>query len=359
MQFGLTSPTIKDERMKHVLFFDVRENEEEALRSCCKVGNVKCGEDCSCELIKERLDENTIITDEMKDANIISCFTFSRVGTNVLAKFPNLKLIALRSVGFNHIDINYCKEHGIAVVNSLGYGNVTVAEFAFGLILDVMRKVTRSYMNLKEEHPYADDYMGFELKDATIGIIGTGAIGSEAVRIANGFGMKILAYDIFPKTELVEKYGVKYVELDELIRTSDVISLHAPLTNDNFHMINEEKINLMKKNTVVINTARGELIDTKALYDALSAGRIFGAGLDVLEAENTLIQPDKTFDFDYLTNDVIRQTLLNDRLLKLHNVVVTPHIAYDSKEANERILRITMNNINSFFEGKLLNSVIK
>lgn len=345
--------------MKRILFFDVRQNEEDALRAGCLAGEAKCGEDCWCKLISERLDETTVITDEMAQANVISVFTFSRVSANVLKQFPNLKLIALRSVGFNHIDIDYCKENGIAVVNSLGYGNVTVAEFAFGLILDVMRKVTRSFVNLKDEHPYADNYMGFELKDATIGVIGTGAIGSEAVRIAHGFGMKILGFDIFPKQELVEKYGVNYVELDELLKNSDVISLHAPLTKDNFHMINEEKFNLMKKNAVVVNTARGELIDTKALYETLSSGRIFGAGLDVLEAENMLIQPDLILDFDYLQDDVIRQTLLNERLLKLHNVVVTPHIAYNSKEANERILNITMNNINTFFNGEILNSVIK
>lgn len=343
--------------MKKILFFDVRENEEDALRANCKADDAKCGVDCWCKLIPERLDETTIITDEMSQANVISVFTFSRVSSDVLKRFPNLKLIALRSVGFNHIDIDYCKQNGIAVVNSLGYGNVTVAEFAFGLILDVMRKVTRAYVNLLEEHPYADNYMGFELKNATIGIIGTGAIGAEAVRIAHGFGMNILAYDIFQKAELSEKYGVNYVELDELLKNSDVISLHAPLTKDNFHMINEEKIALMKKNAVVINTARGELIDTKALYEALSNGRIFGAGLDVMEAENMLIQPE-TLDFDYLQDDVIRQTLLNERLLKLHNVVVTPHIAYNSKEANERILKITINNINSFFNGEVLNIVI-
>lgn len=348
-------------QVRHVmknLFFDVRENEEEALKKSCKEKGFKCGE-CSCKLISERLDESTIVTEEMKEAEVISCFTFSRVSAEVLKKFPNLKLIALRSVGFNHIDIDYCKANNIAVVNSLGYGNVTVAEFAFGLILDVMRKVTRSFTDLKAEHPYAENYMGFELKDATIGIIGTGAIGAEAVRIANGFGMKILAYDIYPKNELIEKYGVKYVELEELVKNSDVISLHAPLTDSNFHLINEEKFNLMKPSAVIVNTARGELIDTKALYEALSANRIFGAGLDVLEAENMLIQPETTLDFDYLPSDVIRQTLLNDRLLKLHNVVVTPHIAYNSKEANERILNITMGNIAKFFKGEIQNSVIK
>lgn len=345
--------------MTKIVFFDVRDNEEEALKTNCKKRGVNCGVDCKCILIPERLDEKTEITEEMREANIISCFTFSRVSAEVLKKFPNLKLIALRSVGFNHIDIDYCKANNIQVVNSFGYGNVTVAEFAFGLMLDVMRRVSRAYMNLKNEHLDRDVYMGFELGGKYIGIIGTGAIGAEVSRIANGFGMKVLAYDIYPKQELVDKYGVKYVSLDELLKNSDVISLHTPLTDSNFHMINEEKINLMKPSVVIINTARGELIDTKALYDALSSHRIFGAGLDVLEAENMLIQPDSIVDFDYLTGDYIKQTLINERLLKLHNVVVTPHIAYNSKEANERILSITMNNIRSFIEGKIINSVIK
>lgn len=334
------------------IFFDVRDSEIELLKSFCE-------NKYDYELIAERLDNQTQITGEMSQADVISVFTFSRVNAEVLKKFPNLKLIALRSVGFNHIDIDYCKEHNIQVLNSFGYGNVTVAEFAFGLILDVMRKISRSYMNLKNEHLNQDIYTGFELKDKNIGIIGTGAIGSEVVRIAKGFGMNVLAYDIFPKNELIEKYEVKYLPLDELLKNSDVISLHAPLTDDNFHMINEEKIKMIKPTAIIVNTARGELIDTKALYEALHENRIFGAGIDVLEAENILTQPEAIVDFDYLTNDYIRQTLINERLLKLHNVVVTPHIAYNTKEAQDRILHITMNNIESFFENKIVNSVIK
>ena len=335
-----------------IIFFDVRDSEKEQLENFCD-GKYEF------QMIPERLDENTPLTDEIKNADVISCFTFSRVSANVLKQFPNLKLIALRSVGFNHIDIDYCKNNNIQVVNSLGYGNVTVAEFAFGLILDVMRKISRSYMNLKNEHLDRDIYTGFELKDKNIGIIGTGAIGAEAIRIAKGFGMNVLAYDVFPKNELVEKYAVKYLPLDELLKNSDVISLHAPLTDDNFHMINEEKINMMKPHAILINTARGELIDAKALHQALSENKIFGAGLDVMEAENVLIQPGAITDFDYLTSDYIKQTLINERLLKLHNVVITPHIAYNTQEAQDRILSITMDNIKSFFAGELKDSVIK
>lgn len=338
--------------MTRIIFFDVRDDEIEQIENFSK-GKYDY------ELIPERLDDKTALSDEMKQADVISCFTFSRVNANVLKQFPNLKLIALRSVGFNHIDINYCKEHNIQVVNSLGYGNVTVAEFAFGLILDVIRKISRAYMNLKNEHLDRDVYKGFELKDRTIGIIGTGAIGAEVVRIAKGFGMNVLAYDLYPKMELAEKYEIEYLYLDELLKNADVISLHAPLTESNFHLIDEEKINLMKPTAIIVNTARGELIDTKALYEALAENKIFGAGLDVLEAENVLTQPEIALDFDYLTGDVIKQTLINERLLKLHNVVVTPHIAYNTQEAQNRILNITMNNITSFFEGKVINSVLK
>lgn len=338
--------------MKKILFYDVRDNEIEYLKKFC---NTKY----DYELIQESLDDRSKITKERQEAEIISCFTFSRVTAEILKQFPNLKLIALRCVGFDHIDIDYCKEHNIAVVNSAGYGNITVAEFAFGLMLDVTRKIARSYMNLKNEHLDKDVYTGFELNGKNLGIIGTGAIGAEVIRIAKGFGMNVLAYDLYPKNELVEKYGVKYVELDELLKESDIISLHAPSTAENFHMINEEKINLMKSHSVIINTARGELIDTKALYEALTSNKIFGAGLDVLEAENILTKPESTWAFDYLTDDTIKQTLINERLLKLHNVVITPHIAYNTQEAEDRILHITGINIDSFFNGELKNSVIR
>lgn len=337
--------------MDKIIFFDVRDNELKMLQNFCN-------DAYKCLFISEPLDDRTEISEDMKDATVISCFTFSRVSADVLRKFPKLKLIALRSVGFNHIDIDYCKEHNIEVVNSLGYGSTTVAEFTFALIMDVLRRVSRSFMNLKNEHLDRDIYTGFELKDKKIGIIGTGAIGTEVVRIANGFGMNVLAYDVYPKQELIQKYNIKYVELDELFKESDIISLHAPLFESNFHLVNEERFNMMKPNAIIINTARGELIDSKALYEALSQNKIFGAGLDVLEAENVFTHPDKIWDFDYLKNDVIKQTLINDRLLRLHNVVVTPHIAYNTKEAQDRIVNITINNIKSFFNGKTVNSVI-
>lgn len=338
--------------MHNIVFFDVRDFEIETLNNFCKKGKYDG------QFIAASLDDKLELTEAMKQAEVISFFTFSRVTEDVLKQFPNLKLIALRCVGFNNVDIDYCKKHNIQVLNSFGYGNVTVAEFAFGLILDVTRKISRAYMNLKNEHLESDTYAGYELGGKHLGIIGTGAIGSQVARIAHGFGMKILAYDIYPKQELIEKYEVKYLPLDELLKEADIISLHAPLTDKNFHMLDEEKFKLMKPNAVIINTARGELIDTKALYEALSKNQIFAAGLDVLEAENVLTKPEHVWDFDYLKGDTIKQTLINERLLRLHNVVITPHIAYNTKEAENRILCITFENIKNFFEGKIQNSVI-
>lgn len=336
----------------NIVFFDVRDFEIEPLNNFCKKGNYDC------QFVPDSLDDKLYLTDEMKQADVISFFTFSRVTEDILKQFPNLKLIALRCVGFNNVDVDYCKRHNIQVLNSFGYGNITVAEYAFGLMMDVTRKISRAYMNLKNEHLDRDIYAGYELNGKHLGIVGTGAIGSQVARIANGFGMKVLAYDLYPKQELIEKYDVKYLPLDELLKEADIISLHAPLTDANFHMINEEKFMLMKPNAVIVNTARGELIDTKALYDALSQNKIFGAGLDVLEAENVLTKPDHSWDFDYLKSDIVKQTLINERLLRLHNVVVTPHIAYNTKEAENRILCITFENIKKFFEGRIQNSVL-
>lgn len=338
--------------MKKIVFFDVQPYEVDHLKSACDGVYDYI-------LIEESLTDTTDISGGLEDAEVISCFTSSRVPNTVLAKFSNLKLIALRSVGFNHIDIEYCKQNGIFVVNSKNYGNMTVAEFAFGLLFEVARKINRAYNDLRNEQVTLHSYMGIELYGKTIGIVGLGAIGKETARIAKGFGMNILGYDIYPDEEFAKKCDVAYTSLDDLLRNSDVISLHAPATKDNFHLISDEQFAMMKPNAIFINTARGELVNTQALYNALSRKLIFGAGLDVLECENMLTCPDYHEDVDCLNKECLVNTLLNQRLLKLDNAIVTPHIAYDTVDAVNRILDITMENISSFFKGELQNSVWK
>ena len=192
------------------------------------------------------------LTDEelakMSDAEIISVFVHAvDVGAQVLEKFPNLKLIALRSTGFNNVDLDYCKEHGIYVCNVPGYGDSTVAEFAFGLLLDVTRKISRSYRAVQEAHVDTDHYLGFDLRGRTIGIVGTGAIGRYAARIAKGFQMNVLAYDPYPNEAHAQEIGFEYVTLDEMFEKADIFSLHCPLTKENYHLFDEDAFAKMKK----------------------------------------------------------------------------------------------------------------
>lgn len=310
------------------------------------------------EYVENSLNDMTELTDKQKQAQIISCFTTSRVSKEVLEKFPNLKLIALRSVGFNHIDTDYCKEHGIAVETTPNYGNMTVAEFAYALLLDVARRVTSTYMFMRNTDIIPRNTTGIELFGKTIGIVGLGKIGAESARIAFGFGMKILGYDKYEREDLKEKYGVQYVDFETLIKNSDFITLHAPATKDNYHLFDEKAFNKMKQNAIIVNTARGELIDTQALYNALKNKVIRGAGLDVLESEETMENRDYLNDIDRLNTKSLQNTIFNDRLLRLNNAIITPHIAYDTQEAIERILSTTVENINEFVQGRTQNNVI-
>ena len=203
-----------------------------------------------------------------------------------------------------------------------------------------------------------EKYIGHDLLDKTIGIIGTGAIGAYTAKIAYGFGMKILSYDPFPSEELKEKLGVEYVELDKLYKESDIISIHAPSRKENFHMINDKAFSQMKDGVIIINTARGEIIDTNSLYKALKSGKIAGAGLDVLECEEIIANEELFFSkIDCVKKDCLEKTLINHKLLDMPNVIITPHIAFDTIEAIHRILHTTIENINGYIQGNLVNTV--
>lgn len=336
--------------MNTIVFFDTAKDEKNFFEEACE-GKYKT------IFTSHSLNKEFYITDEIKNAEAISCFTVSILGKEVLEKFPNLRLIALRCVGYNNIDIEYCKKKNITIVNAKGYGNRTVAEFALGLIIDVSRNISSSYIDIQKDEENKNDYTGFELINKTLGVIGVGAIGAELVKIGRGLGMEVLGYDLYEKDELKRDYSLEYTTLDDLLKRSDFISLHAPLTDDNFHLIDEEKISLMKETAIIVNTARGELIKTEALYKALSFNTIKGAGLDVLEYEEATSDFDMLFDMDYIDKKFVKQILLKHEISKLENVVITPHIAYDTIEAKNRIRTITMDNINSFFSGKIKNSI--
>lgn len=334
--------------MKNIIFYESKAYEKDFFeKELSQKYNIKF---CEKELFQEKT-----LNDFEKNAEIISVFTGSRLTKEILKKFKNLKLILTRSVGYSHIDLEYCKENKILVANTPHYGDYTVAEYSFGILLSLVRKICYAQNELKSGDMYPETF-GTELFEKSVGIIGTGAIGEKSVKIAKGFSMNVLCFDIFENIEIEKKYNAKYVTLDTLCKLSDVIMLHAPLTSNSYHLINKEKINLMKKNAIIINTARGELIDTEALYNALLDNKIKGAALDVLEFEETISGKRPGADIN-LKN--LRISLINNKLLNLPNVLATPHIAYDTKEAVDRILKKTLNNLKEYMlNKKITNSVI-
>ena len=327
-----------------VVYFDVESYEEEYIK--------ENSHDFEFYLEPEPLNEISEIKAEYKDADIISVFTTSRVTSNVLMQFPKLKLIALRSVGFNHVDLEYCKRHDIAVVNSPNYGNVTVAEFALALLMNTARKITKSYSEFKVGKVSPKSLVGVELYNKTVGIVGLGAIGAYFAELMHGLNLNVLGFDRYEKTELKEKFNVQYVDFDTLLEKSDFISIHAPLTKETYHLFDEKCFRKMKNSAIIINTGRGEIIDTKALYNALQSEEIAGAGLDVLESEETMTDDDYMISISRLDKLTLERTIINSRLFQLENVVLTPHTAYNTKEAIQRILSTTLKNIKMFIKGE-------
>src|SRR3972149_4140867 len=291
------------------------------------------------------------------DAEVISTFIYSELDRRALSRFRNLTLIATRSTGLDHIDIDYCKEKGIGVANVPTYGDNTVAEHVFGLLLTISHNLIEAI-----ERPRRGDFSqqglrGFDLRGKTLGVLGTGSIGRYVIDIAKGFNMDVLAYDLFPKEELARSHGFRYAALEEVLRKSDVITLHIPATAETRDFLSEREFGMMKDGVVIINTARGTLIDVHALLRAITAGKVAAAGLDVLPEEPTIRE-----EAELLRSIVQKKpldVLLADHiLLRLRNVVITPHSAFNTREAVQRILDTTVENISAFARGERKNRVI-
>lgn len=302
------------------------------------------------EFFKQKLDKDNL--PEQKDFDIISVFVGSNVDKEVINAFPNLKLITNSSTGFDHIDLNAAKEKNISVAYVPGYGDNTVAEFAFGLILNLSRKIFESYDQIKETGSFSlEGLRGFDLKGKTIGIVGTGRIGCHMIKIANGFEMNVVAYDAFPKQELCEKLGFKYVSsLDELLMISDIISLHVPYMKETHHLINSQNIAKIKKGALLINTSRGPVVETEALIKALNEKILGGAGLDVLEEEGAIQDEKSLLLYGHPEEHNLKTVLANHVLIDMPNVIITPHNAFNTQEALQRILDTDIENIESFIK---------
>lgn len=311
--------------------------------------------DNALELISQPLTPANV--SEYADAEIISPFLYSKLDHGVLDEVPNLKLIATRSTGYNHIDLDYCNDRGIAVANVPSYGVNTVAEHVFALLLTLSHKIDEAIDRTRKGDFSPQGLRGFDLRGRTMGVIGTGDIGQHVARIARGFDMPVIAFDVKPDYEAAESLGYEYVDMDELLSKSDVISLHVPLNEKTRHLIDAEAFAKMKRGVVLMNTARGQIVDTKALMRALADGIVAGAGLDVLSEEPTIREEAELLRSVY-TRDRDLDVLLADHvLIRLRNVIVTPHSAFNTTEAVQRILDTTRENIEGFLRGEPVNVV--
>ncbi len=334
-------------RSHKIAFFEASKQEKKFFKKALKGYNVvfyNCAVD---ELPKSELEKITIL----------SVFIYSRLAKNTLRKMKKLELIATRSTGFDHIDIDAAKKLKIAVSNVPSYGENTVAEHSFALILALSRNLHKAYIRTLREDYSITGLEGFDLKGKTLGVVGTGHIGLHVIRIAKGFGMNVVAFDMHKNKFISEVLGFSYVGFDELLKQSDIITLHVPYNSSTHHLINRDNISLIKKGAILINTSRGAVVETEAIIEALDKKILAGAGLDVLEGEK-LIMEEKQLLYEDKNLEKLGELVKDHILLSKENVVFTPHIAFYSSEALMRIAQTTAENIIAYINGRKINSVV-
>jgi D-lactate dehydrogenase len=292
--------------------------------------------DCEFEILPPLKSAQELI-EAAKEAEIILMRDqFIKLSAEVITACPHLKLVATRSSGYDHIDLAAAKAGGVAVCNVPDYGAHMIAEQAFGLMLAVARNICRGNERYREMKHFDDTGLaGVELFGKTLGVIGAGRIGRHSIRIAKGFGMQVVAYDVVENASMATEMGFSYIPLQSLMEKSDFISVHIPLLESTHHLINRETLAYAKPGAILVNTSRGPVVDTAALKEALLAGRLRGAGLDVLEDERTVYH-----DFGPC------------------NVVITPHLGWNTEEARARILQISLDNVAAWIAGKPINQVV-
>ena len=325
-------------------------------------------------------DEQMSFCDELSqvaaDVECLSIFIGSRITDEVLQQYPKLRFIATRSSGFDHIDLAACSRRGVTVSYVSSYGENTVAEHTFALLLAISRRLRQS-LTMKRGGLFSfESLRGFDLKDKTIGVLGAGRIGLHVIRIAKAFGMNVIAHDINPAPLIAEVLGFEYVSFDDLLKKSDIVSVHVPLTPATFHILNGDTFAKCRHGVIIINTARGAVIDTQALIAAMDSGIVAGLGLDVLEDErlfrsdaSNLVAQQIVADLQRVSSPEemhmrnperlanIQRVKENEALLSRPNVVFTPHTAFNSAEAVHRIDEVTVENIRAFAAGKPINVV--
>ena len=329
-----------------MLFFDLRESEKGFFEK-----NIY--PDFDITFREESLSEKTKLSEEEYNDTCILCVYRSSILTeNVLKKFKNLRMVATRSHGFTHIDLDYCVKNRINVLNIEQYGEEAVAEFALGVIIDLTRKIKKAMFDIRKQNINPKLYEGELLNKKTIGIIGCGKVGIKLAKIADFFDMKVLvsSYKEAPQFEKI----CNVVPFDTLLSQSDIIYLHMPFTTENYQIIGEEEIKKMKQGVYIVNTSSVELINLEALYTNLLSGKVAGAGLDILESDYI---KGKTKDIGGETMSTKQNYKITEKLLEMPNVLVTPRLAYNTKEYINFVLENTFNNIKDNIKGIYANRV--
>ncbi|HIV59612.1 MAG TPA: 2-hydroxyacid dehydrogenase, partial [Candidatus Alistipes pullistercoris] len=288
-----------------------------------------------------------------QDTDVVCIFVNDTADAETIDRLAamGVKLIALRCAGFNNVDLNAAARHRIPVVRVPAYSPYAVAEYAVALMLALNRKIHRAYWRTRDGNFSLHGLLGFDMHGKTAGIVGTGQIAKVLIRILKGFGLNILAYDLYPDREFAANEGVEYVPLEQLFRQSDIISLHCPLTEQTRYMINEKAIDQMKEGMMLINTGRGQLIHTEALIEGLKKKKIGSAGLDVYEEEAAYFYED--------TSDRIMGDDMLARLLSFNNVIVTSHQGFFTREALDNIAHTTLQNVRDFSDGRRLTNEVR
>ena len=308
------------------------------------------------------------------DAEVLSVFINTQVTAEFLAAHPRLRFVATRSTALDHLDLPACRERGITVSYVADYGYTTIAEHTFALILALSRRLREVMLSPKGGVFSYAATRGFDLAGKTLGIIGMGRIGQRVAELAHAFHMNVLAYDIDHPVKLERALDFTFVPLAELLAKAHIISLHASLSAETYHILNRETLARCREGVLIVNTARGSLIDTQALREALDSGQVGGAGLDVLQDERVMRQSvskiiaadiiqhlrSDALAYDARDADRLRELeelMLGDAVLARSNVVFTPHVAFNSLEAMERVQQVTVESITAFAAGQPVNLV--
>jgi D-lactate dehydrogenase len=304
---------------------------------------------------RDALNDTTV--NDHAGAEIVSPFVNSRLDAGVLARLPSLKMIATRSTGYDHIDLDYCRAHGITVCNVPNYGDATVAEHAFALLLAISHRLVDAVERTRRGTFSQEGLRGFDLRGRRLGVIGTGRIGRRVIEIAKGFGMEVVAFDLRPDEAAAGRLGFRYADFETVLAEADVVTLHVPATPGAAHLVSDREFTSMKNGAVLINTARGSVVDVAALVRALRSGKLRAAGLDVLPQEPLLRDEAEVFRTDRHSEPELRSLLASNVLLQFPNVLVTPHNAYNTEDAVHRIIASTLDNIEAFARGVPQNVV--